>query len=236
MDSEKAKAFRILSVDDDEDLSKQVQAYLKGRGYIVDRARDVPTARRLIEEESYDLYLLDLVMPGTSGKVLCRELATQSRAGIIVVSSVSDDAERIALLELGADDYIVKPFKDLELLARVRAVLRRSDRNRPMPRVTPKFGPWELVEGERHLQHDDGRVITLTSGEARVLRFFVANPNVLCSREDILAVARMRQHGGANDRSVDTLVRRLRKKVEVDPGHPRHIETIWGQGYIFRPG
>ncbi|MEO0477670.1 MAG: response regulator transcription factor [Planctomycetota bacterium] len=227
--------FRILSVDDDEDLSKTLQSYLQDRGYLVDRASDVPTARQLIKAAPYDLYLLDIVMPGTSGKVLCRELATQTRAGIIMVSSISDDAERIALLELGADDYIVKPFNELELLARVRSVLRRSERTRPGPRPTPRFGPWELAEGERHLQHDDDRLITLTASEAQVLRFFLANPNVLCSREDILAVARLRQHGGSNDRSVDTLIRRLRKKVEADPGNPRHIETVWGQGYIFRP-
>ncbi|WP_170134898.1 response regulator [Acuticoccus kandeliae] len=236
MDLISDKAFRVLLVDDDEDYCVKVQAQLQERGYFVDCAHDVPSARRLIDARPYDLYLLDLIMPGTSGKVLCRELATQSVAGIIVVSSISDDAERIALLELGADDYIVKPFNALELLARVRSVLRRSDRNRATPRQAPRFGPWALVDGERHLKHEDGRVISLTSSEAEILRFFVANPNMLCTREDILAVARVRQYAGANDRSVDTLIRRLRKKVEVDPGNPRLIETVWGQGYVFRPG
>lgn len=211
-----------------------MRSSLMERGYRVDYVPNVPAARGMIAQQPYDLYLLDLVMPGTSGKVLCREIAAHSRAGIIMVSSVADDAERIALLELGADDYIVKPFNELELLARTRALLRRSSGDRPGGRLT-RFGPWSFVSDERHLQHADGRVISLTPSEANVMRHFLANPNLMCSREDLLAIARVRQHGGSGDRSVDALIRRLRAKVEADATAPRHIETVWGQGYIFRP-
>ena len=227
---------RILICDDDVEFAENICVFLRDKGYQIDHVPNVPMARDKIEAETYGLFLLDLIMPGTTGKVLCREIAARFDAGIIMISSVDDDAERISLLELGADDYIIKPFNDLELLARIRAVLRRrNSRQKGQKRLT-RFGPWELVENERHLRNDDGRVITLTSSEARVMRFFVENTDVLCTREDLLAVARTRQHGGAGDRSVDALIKRLRSKVEGDPANPEHIRTVWGQGYIFRPG
>jgi DNA-binding response OmpR family regulator len=190
----------------------------------------------MMADETYSLFLLDLVMPGTSGKVLCHEIASRIDAGIIMISSIDDDAERISLLELGADDYIIKPFNELELLARVRAVLRRRAGGTQGKSRVARFGEWELVENERHLKSEDGRLITLTSSEVRVMRFFAENPDVLCTREDLLAVARTRQHGGAGDRSVDALIKRLRSKIENDPSNPEYIRTVWGQGYIFRPG
>ncbi|MCV6586930.1 MAG: response regulator transcription factor [Marinibacterium sp.] len=231
-----ATGERILICDDDIEFAQKTCAFLSGKGYPIDHAPDVPVARQMMADQSYDLFLLDLVMPGTSGKILCHEIASRVDAGIIMVSSIDDDAERISLLELGADDYIVKPFNEFELLARVRAVLRRrTSATQSKTRVT-RFGPWELVENERHLKHDDGRMVTLTSSEARVMRFFAENPDVLCTREDLLAVARTRQHRGAADRSVDALIKRLRSKIERDASNPDHIHTVWGQGYTFRPG
>lgn len=230
------QSARVLMVDDDLDLSQETCAFLIDKGYEVTHAPNVPTARQMIADNPYDLFLLDLMMPGTSGKVLCREIATRMDAGIIMVSSIEDDAERIALLELGADDYIIKPFNQLELLARIRALSRRRQSNQASRTRLTQFGAWELVEDERHLKHDDGRLITLTSSEAQILRFFTENPDVLCTREDLLAVGRVRQHGGAGDRSVDALIKRLRSKVEEDPGNPVHIQTVWGQGYVFRVG
>ncbi len=227
---------RILICDDDVEFAENVCVFLRHKGYQIDHAPNVTAAREKIETEDYDLFLLDLVMPGTTGKVLCHEIASRLDAGIIMISSIDDDAERISLLELGADDYIIKPFNDLELLARIRALMRRRHTGQKTQKRLTRFGPWELVENERHLKHDDGRVITLTSSEARVMRFFVENTDVLCTREDLLAVARTRQHGGAGDRSVDALIKRLRSKIESDPANPEHIRTVWGQGYIFRPG
>lgn len=189
--------MRILLVDDDVESAGQTRDLLQSRGYVVDQAPDVPAARGLIAVHPYDFYVLDIVMPGTSGKVLCREIATTSDAGIIMASSLSDDAERIALLEIGADDYIVKPFNPLELLARLNAVTRRRAASRKPSKGLRRFGPWELIEDERHLRHADGRVVTLTSSEAEAIRYFVANPDLPVSREDLLAITRVRQHGGA---------------------------------------
>ena len=226
----------ILLVDDDLELALDTRAFLIARGYRVDHAPDVPTARNMIAANDYDLFLLDIVMPGVSGKVLCREIASANDAGIIMVSSENNDAERIGLFEIGADDYIVKPFNELELLARVRALSRRRKGIRKTQMRNTRFGPWQLVEDERHLQNDDGRLVSLTSSEAQVLRHFVTNPDLPCSREDLLAIARVRQHGGSGDRSVDTLIRRLRSKIEPDPANPTFIQTVWGQGYVFHPG
>jgi len=226
----------ILMVDDDVVLAEKTCAFLAGKGYRTDHAPDVPTARSMISTTDYDCLLIDLVMPGTSGKILCREIVSRNDAGIIMVSSISDDAERIALLELGADDYVIKPFIELELLARVRAVCRRRRSGRKDQTRLTRFGAWELIEGERHLRNADGRVVTLTSSETQVLRYFLANPAVQCSREDLLAIARVRQHGGAGDRAVDALIRRLRAKIETNPGDPTFIQTVWGQGYVFQPG
>jgi len=227
---------RILICDDDIEFAEGVCVFLRDKGYQIDDVPDVPSARLKIKSENYGLFLLDLVMPGTSGKVLCREIASRLDAGIIMISSVDDDAERISLLEMGADDYITKPFNDLELLARIRAVMRRRQTGQKSKVRLTRFGPWELVGNERNLQNDDGRVVTLTSSEARVLRFFAENPDVLCTREDLLAVARTRQHGGTGDRSVDALIKRLRSKIECNPANPEHIRTVWGEGYLFRPG
>ena len=227
---------RVLIVDDDRDLATTVQHYLSDNDFTVDYADGVAAARKLIAEGHYDLYVLDLVMPGTSGKVACREIRMASQAGIIVASSLSDDDERIGLLEMGADDYIVKPYNPAELLARIRAVLRRATGGQTRQIHAQQFGPWQFVEGDRHLKHRDGLVITLTGSESEVLRYFVANPDVLCSRDDLLAVSRMRQHGGAGDRSVDVLIGRLRKKIKRSPEDPELIETVWGRGYIFRRG
>lgn len=227
---------KILIVDDDEELATQVKSFLSERGYAVEWANGVRPARILISQKTHDLYLLDIVMPGTSGKILCREIAETSRSGIIMVSSLSDDVERIALLELGADDYIVKPFNLLELLARVRAFFRRTQVDRSQTQRLTRFGSWQIVENERHLKHDDGRLITLTSSEAQIVRYFLANPGLICSREDLLAIAHIRQHGGTGDRSGDTLISRLRTKIEPDPVNPVFIETVWGQGYAFRAG
>lgn len=227
---------RILIVDDDPEYVDETRDLLVSKGYDVDQALDVAEARQRVSEAAYDVFLIDMVMPGTSGKVFCREIASQSDAGIIMVSAIDDDTSRVALLEIGADDYITKPFSELELVARIRSVSRRRQGGRKAQSQPSRFGEWELVEDGRHIQHSDGRIVTLTSSEALVLRYFLANPDLHCSRDDILAIARVRQHGGTGDRSVDTLIRRLRKKIEPDPSNPTFVQTVWGEGYVFRPG
>lgn len=224
---------RILVVEDDIALGLETARFLADRGYAVEFADDVVSARRIYEATPVDLFVLDIVMPGTSGKVLCREVSESSRAGVIVVSSLEADEDRISVLELGADDYLVKPFNPLELLARVRAFFRRQDRSAPVAQVT-KIGDWTFDGGDRRIRHRDGKVVTLTPSEAQVLRYLTANPGIVFDREEILAVSRVRQHAGTNDRSVDNLIKRLRQKIEPDPRRPVHIETVWGKGYRFR--
>lgn len=224
---------RILVVEDDIALGLETARFMADRGYAVDFADDAVSARRIFEATPIDLFILDIVMPGTSGKVLCREIVESSRAGVIIVSSLEADEDRISLLEMGADDYLVKPFNPLELLARVRAFFRRQDSTVPVSRVT-QIGDWTFEGGDRRIRHRDGKVVTLTPSEAQVLRYLTANPGIVFDREEILAVSRVRQHAGANDRSVDNLIKRLRQKIEPDPGSPVHIETVWGKGYTFR--
>ncbi len=224
---------RLLIVEDDLSLARETAEFLADRGYAVDTADSVASARPFVDARTIDLFILDIILPGVSGKVLCREIAETSRAGVIMVSSLEADEERISLLEMGADDYLVKPFNPLELLARVRAFFRRSGGSAPVQRVT-RFGAWAFEAGERQLKHEDGRIVTLTPSETQVLRYLTANPDIVFDREDILAVSRVRQHAGSNDRSVDNLIKRLRQKIEADPARPIHIETVWGKGYAFR--
>lgn len=228
---EAEKHGRILVVDDDQDFVSDVESALRDSGYTVRSAASVAEARVSLSEFADDLVLLDLLLPGANGRVLCREIAETTDAGIIVVSAVDDDSERIALLDFGADDYLVKPFNMLELKARIRAYFRRSGRRRRSK--LPRFGPWHLNNDDRHLMHDDGRLVTLTTSEALVLRLFAANPGIVFDREDLMAVSRVRQHAGRNDRSVDNLIKRLRKKIEADPARPVHLQTVWGRGYVF---
>lgn len=225
---------RIVIVDDDVAFAEEISGFLSGYGFSVVHVHDAPAARVVKADKSIDLFILNLVLPGTSGKVLCRELSETSKAGIFIVSQLDADDERIALLGLGADDYIVKPFNHMELLARIRAYFRRV-RGRNVAYRVDRFGDWVFEAGERQLKNTDGRIVSLTPSETRVLRHFAANPDIVMDREEILAISRMRQHSGGSDRSVDNLIKRLRRKIEPDPAHPRFLETVWGAGYVFRP-
>lgn len=228
----------LLVVDDDVELGVAVEEHLAAQGYAVHRATEAAGGRRLVAEHAPDLCLLDIVMPGTSGKVLCREIAERTSASVIMMSSLSGAETIAALLELGADDYVVKPFEMIEIAARVRAVLRRRARERPAPvpgEAGARIGGWTFDPAERRLMAGDGRSVALTPGEVGVLRFLCANPGVTFGRDDLLAVSRARQHGGASDRAIDNLVKRLRRKLEPDPDAPRHLMTVWGQGYRLDP-
>lgn len=223
----------LLVIDDDPEFCAWVTTFLAEQGFDIREAHNAYEARAAAEDRPVDIYLLDLLLPGTSGKVLCREIVETTNAGIIVVSVLESDEERIALLELGADDYLVKPFNPRELLARIRAYLRRNSGQ--AVETARAFGPWCLSPGERKLVRNDSTVVTLTPSEARVMRLFAENPKLVFERDEILAVSRMRQLGERNDRSVDNLIKRLRRKIEADPSNPEMIETVWGKGYAFRP-
>lgn len=222
----------MLLIDDDVAFCETIQSYLVSNGLDVRVAHNANEARVAVMEQPFDIFLLDLILPGTSGKVLCREFVETSDAGIIVVSVMESDEERINLLEMGADDYLVKPFSERELLARIRAYFRRGRRVNNWRKL--EFGSWRLASSSRILRNRDGKVVTLTPSEARVMRLFAENPGLVFERGEILAVSRMRQYAGANDRSVDNLIKRIRRKIEDNPSEPQILETVWGKGYVLR--
>lgn len=225
--------LKILVVDDDPLMHERVINCFSLDEAQVTVAHDVPEAKAAMKEDLPEICLLDLGLPGTNGRVFCKEIGENYEVGVIVVSATDARHEQIKLLDLGADDYIVKPFDDLELRARVSALSRRLQK-RPSTTNREEFAGNTFRFEERRLTRADGATITLTMSESQILRFMLNNPEAILSRDDLLAVARMRQHGGTKDRSVDNLVSRLRQKVEIDPSEPRHIVTIWGRGYRFQ--
>jgi DNA-binding response OmpR family regulator len=223
-----------MIVDDDAELASALGQFLRDNGFDCRIAHDVPAARREYAAFLPQLCLVDIVMPGQSGRVFCREIAEQSDVGIIMMSSLSDSETIIALLEIGADDYIVKPFKFAEIFARMRALLRRSSgRAKPVP--AQRLGPWHFEFEARRLRHDEGFTVRLTPSEMQVLRFMAASPGTTFTRADLLTVARSRQHGGADDRAIDNLIKRLRRKIEEDPSNARYVVTVWGKGFRIDP-
>ncbi|MEM7709742.1 MAG: response regulator transcription factor, partial [Pseudomonadota bacterium] len=225
---------RLLIVDDDVDIAEHLRRFLAERGFDVRVAYDVPSGRAALAAHAPALCLVDIVMPGPSGKVFCAEIAARSDAGVVMMSSLSDSETIIALLEIGADDYLVKPFHLPEMLARVRAVLRRLDAGAPV-RPLDRLGPWALELAERRLRHDEGFTVALTPSEMEMLRFMSASPGTVFARSDLLAASRARQHGGNDDRAIDNLVKRLRRKLETDSADPQHLVTVWGRGYRLEP-
>lgn len=227
---------RILVVDDDDDLRAQIARFLTQQGCVARVASDVAGARAVLSAEGLDICLVDIVMPGTSGKVLCREILERHGIPVVMMSSLSDEDTVVALLELGADDFLRKPFPMREMLARLRAVLRRRHVGAPSAQSqTRVVGGWTFDIVSRRLVGPDQFVRKLTPGETEVLRFLTNSPGTVFSREDLLAVSRTRQHTGASDRSMDMLIKRLRKKVERDPSEPEHVVTVWGKGYRYDP-
>lgn len=232
---ERLLSTRVLIVEDDLHAAGAIEDILSRQGFESRHAGSVADARQTFAAFRPDLVVLDLMLPGASGKVYCRELAVRFDVGIIVASSISTAAERISLLEIGADDYIVKPFEPYELVARLRAVLRRkTGRPPPLPTSAAMRGR-TFDPAARRIVHADGRIVPLTQSQSEVLRYLIANAGRIVPREDILAVARMRQHGGSADRSVDRVISRLRQKVEDDPRSPEHILSVYGSGYTFSP-
>ncbi|MCD8475830.1 MAG: winged helix-turn-helix domain-containing protein [Shewanella fodinae] len=186
--------------------------------------------------QRFDLIILDLMLPGKDGITLCREIRSTSNVPIIMLTALGEEIDRIVGLEVGADDYVPKPFNPRELLARIKSVLRRHfaiptlDEQLSTSPTLYRFADWQLNTLSRELQDPQGALVALTSTEFTLLLAFLAHPNVVLSREDIL---RLVQGRGADvyDRAIDTLISRLRKKIEPDPKQPRLIKTIWGGGY-----
>ena len=230
---------RILVVDDDQRLRDLLVRYLGGEGYEVKAVPDAAGMDRQLARERYDLAVLDLMLPGEDGLAICRRLRAQNAApAIVMLTAKGDDVDRIVGLELGADDYLPKPFNPRELVARVNAVLRRRQPAGPpgapaTDTEVHRFGAFEFNLATRSLSRD-GKPVALTTGEFSVLKVLVQHPRQPLSRDKLMELARGREYG-VFDRSIDVQISRLRKIVEADPAHPRHIQTVWGFGYVFVP-
>lgn len=230
-------AEHILVVDDEPEIRDLIERYLSKHGYRVSTAADGKAMREVVTSDPVDLVILDLVMPGEDGLQQAIYLKANSSVGIIMLTSKSDMVDRVVGLEMGADDYVPKPFELRELLARVRSVLRRARAAVPPPTTemsTASFKGWQLEMASRRLTSPEGQDVALTTAEFSLLSTMVNNPNRVLSRDRLLDLARNRELEPF-DRSIDVLVHRLRRKIELDPKNPILIKTVRGGGYLFTP-
>lgn len=210
---------------------------LTREGFRVSSAADGKAMRQVLADARIDLILLDLMLPGEDGLTLCRDLRAKSAIPIVMLTAKGDEVDRVIGLEMGADDYLPKPFGTRELTARIKAVLRRTQGGPTARAAQPparifRFDRWVLNADSRELVRADGVVVPLSTGEYDLLLALVERPQHVLSRDQLLDLARGRS-GGAFDRSIDTQVSRLRRKIERDPGDPKIIKTVWGGGYVF---
>ncbi len=231
-----SRSPHILVVDDDREIRDLLARFLKKHSYRVEVAADGREMFQRLESGRFDLVVLDLMLPGEDGLSLCRRLRAESDLPVIMLTALDEETDRIVGLEMGADDYLAKPFNPRELLARIKAVLRRSDgagHDRD-PEGTLVFEGWQLHLGKRELTGPDGRPQPLTAGEFDLLAAFAARPQRVLSRDQLLDIAKGRS-AGLFDRSIDVQLSRLRRKIEPDPKEPQLIKTVRGGGYIFTP-
>ena len=228
----------ILVVDDDARLRDLLTRYLGEQGFEVKAAADGQQMDKLRAREHYHLIVLDLMMPGEDGLSICRRLRGQGdQTPIIMLTAKGDEVDRIVGLEMGADDYLPKPFNPRELLARMHAVLRRQGNKPPgAPEgdvETIRFSNIEVDLAARTLKRGDD-LLPLTTGEFAVLKVLLQHPRQPLSRDKLMPLARGREQGPF-DRAIDVQVSRLRKLIESDPAQPRYLQTVWGFGYVFVP-
>ncbi|KIC09024.1 transcriptional regulator [Leisingera sp. ANG-M1] len=222
----------ILIIEDEPVTRATLASYLDAQGYDVSQAETAEEAEKVLEEQEVDLLLVDINLPGKDGLQITREQRAKSEMGIILVTGRDDEIDRIVGLELGADDYVTKPFNRRELLARLKNLLRRTQDIRRLSRRIYKFGKFQFDVAARHLQTVEGDSIALTRAEFEVLDMLVSRAGEVASRDALMSRVTHRQYG-ANPRTVDVLIRRLRGKLEEDPASPRMITTVHGEGYVF---
>ncbi len=232
MTSEQKK--RLLVVDDDQEIRALLTEYLQKNGFVVDSAEEGGSMRNLLAEQQYDLIVLDVMLPGDDGFTLCKEVRGYSKIPIIMLTAGSDETDRIIGLELGADDYVGKPFNPRELLARIRAVLRRFEENAPVSKAVEviQFGEFRLNLTNRELQYQSEPPESLNGADFNLLRFFLSRPGEVLSRDDLSHQLRGRD-ASPLDRSIDVQVSRLRSKLRDDGKSPQVIKTVRGAGYIL---
>jgi two-component system OmpR family response regulator len=227
----------LLIVDDDREIRQLLAKFLGEHGYRVSQAADVKSAYKISSSARLDLIILDLMLPGEDGLALFRNLrAEKNNTPVMMLTAMADETDRIVGLELGADDYVTKPFNPREVLARIRAILRRSAAGGPQaPRAEVgeyRFDGWRMLVHRRELHSPDGVGVSLSAGEFDLLLAFVQHPQRILSRDQLLDLARGRA-AGLFDRSIDIQVSRLRRKIEPDPEEPSIIRTVRNGGYMF---
>ena len=228
--------LHIAIVDDHAEIRNLLSRYLSENGYRATVAESAKAFRTLIQKGMPDLVVLDVMMPGEDGLSLCRHLRETTTIPIILLTAVSAETDRIIGLEMGADDYLTKPFNPRELLARIKAVLRRTNAM-PPKQQRPKsqrlrFGPWVLDVGKRELLDQTGLATPLSTAEYRLLMVLLDHSQIVLTRDQLLDLT-VGRVSDVFDRSIDNQVSRLRKKIEADPRNPELIKTHWGGGYCF---
>jgi two-component system OmpR family response regulator len=225
----------ILLVDDEASIRDPLGRYLERQGYRVTEAADAAAARAGLTSYDIDIVLLDIMMPGEDGLSLTRYMAETGAPPVILLTARSEEADRIVGLEMGADDYVVKPFSPRELVARIKAVLRRGNGSGPKAEsigAIYKFAGWQLRSAEQQLFDPQGVLVPLSSGEFRLIEALVQRPGQILNRDQLLDLTRGRI-AGPFDRAIDNQISRLRRKIEPDAKDPTFIKTIWGGGYRF---
>jgi len=225
---------KLLVVDDDQEIRELLAVYLQKNGFSVTVAAEGNAMRQSLVATQYDLIVLDIMLPGDDGFVLCQEIRAQSNIPIIMLTAGSDETDRIIGLELGADDYVGKPFNPRELLARIKAVLRRFDetKNKVQPVDTLRFGAFSLHTTNRELQYQDDPPESLNGADFNLLSLFLSRPGEVLSRDDLSLHLRGRD-SSPFDRSIDVQISRLRSRLRDDGKSPQMIKTVRGAGYIL---
>lgn len=226
----------ILIIDDELSIRDPLTEYLVQKGYRVSAAGNAKDARRILESSAIELVILDIMMPGEDGLSLCRYVRETTDTPTILLTAMGEETDRIIGLEIGADDYITKPFNPRELLARIKSILRRANRlPQRLQRIayrTIYFDQWVLHVSRRELIGEDGVAIPLSTGEFVLLTALLNHPRMVLNRDQLLDLTRNRA-GEVFDRTIDNQVSRLRKKIERDPKNPTLIKTVWGGGYLL---
>jgi two-component system OmpR family response regulator len=228
--------IHILIVEDDRGVRETLAQYLVRNQCRVTQTENALDARRLLTRHRFDLIILDIMMPGEDGLSLCRHIRAGVDVPVVLLSARAEQTDRIVGLEIGADDYVAKPFDPRELLARIKTIIRRA-RTLPRTQRLPDaksfaFGAWTLKLAERDLVGEDGVTTPLSAGEFRLLLQFVLHPKTVLTREQLVGVTQGRE-AGVFDRSIDNQVARIRRKIEPDIRNPSYIKTVWGGGYLF---
>jgi len=227
----------ILALDDDPGVRSLIGEYLGKNDLRVTAVASGAAFAAVLEREPVDLIVLDLRLPGEDGMQIARRLRERSLTPILMLTGRTEEADRVMGLEIGADDYLTKPFSPRELLARIRALLRRARAHATVPETIAKvralrFGPWELNVGLRKLKSPEGALIELSNGEFSLLTAFLAAPQRVLSRDQLLELSRL-HNAEVYGRAMDVQILRLRRKIEADPARPKFIRTVRGSGYIF---